>query len=131
MRRIYGAGGVEISIFLLRRADLFDESVDIRFELGVGRNAERVGCAFDHLINVSVVEWIWRVFVIFKRLAAKRLGSANEVVDTSGLLVLLECERNSNLAIDLDARRPESVVHVNCSEGHRFDWIVAGLPPAG
>src|SRR5258706_16410338 len=99
MRRIDGTGSVEISIFLLCRADFFDQCVEIRFEFGVGRNAERVGCALNHFINISVVEWIWWVFVIFKRLAAKRLGSANEVVDASGLFIFLERERNGDLAI--------------------------------
>ena len=131
MRGIDGAGGVEISVLLLRRADLFDESVDVSFELGIGINTERVGRALDHFINVGVVEWIRRIFVILKWLAAQRLGSANEVVDAPGLFVFLECERNGDFAIDLDARRPESVVDVDGGEGNRLNRIVTGLRPTG
>jgi hypothetical protein len=130
MRRIYGSRGVEISILLLCGADFFNEAVDVGLELWIGRNAERVRCPLNYFVNVGVVERIWRIFVVFKWLAAQRLGRANEVVDAPSFLVFLECERNSNLTIDLNARRPKSVVDMNRSRGNRLDWIVTSLRPA-
>src|SRR5260370_42297938 len=60
MRGIDGPGGVEISVFFLRGSDFFDERVEIRVELRVGMNAERVGSAFDHFEEVGIVEGGWR-----------------------------------------------------------------------
>src|SRR5260370_39375364 len=68
MRGIDGPGGVEISVFFLRGSDFFDERVEIRVELRVGMNAERVGSAFDHFEEVGIVEGVWRGTVGFARI---------------------------------------------------------------
>ena len=88
-------------------------------------DAQRVRRAFDHLVDVGVVERIRRVLVIFERLAAQRLGGADEVIDAAGLFILLEREGNGDRAIGLDARRPEAVVDVNGGERNGLDGIIA------
>src|SRR5207244_10596769 len=113
MFRVNGARGVEVPVFLLTGRDLFDEAVDVGFELRVGLNGQGIGCAFDYLVDVGIVERITRRLFVGESLAAKRRARAQEVVQTSGLLVLLEGKRDSNLAIGLDTRRPEGIVKVN------------------
>src|ERR1017187_1808736 len=127
MQGIDGAGGVEVAVRLLRRGDLLDQSIDVGVELGIWMNAEGVGGALDHFVDVSVVEGIRRIFVVVERLARKRLGGADEIIDASGLLIFLKGERDGDGAVGLDAGRPESVVDMDGGEGYRSHRIIAGL----
>ena len=106
MRRIDGACSIEIAVLFLRRADLRDQVVDIRFKLRIGR-------------ILVVLEW----------LAPKRFRGADKIVDASSLFILFEGERNGHRAINLDARRPEFVVHMDRREGDWFYRVVAVLGP--
>ena len=64
--------------------------------------------------------------MVFERLAAQRLGGADEVVHAAGLFVLLEANGMVTVAVGLDARRPEAVVDVDGGEGDGLDRIIAG-----
>src|SRR5262249_35073534 len=131
LERIDAAGGVEIAVLLLRRADLRNQSIEVGVKLGIGMHAQCVGRAFDDLVDIGIVERIWRVLLVFERLTAKSLGGADKIVDAPGLFVFAECERNGDRAVDLDPRRPESVVDVDGGEGYRLDRIVALLGAQG
>ncbi len=70
MQRIDGARRIKVAIRLLRLADDLDQVVAVIFELGVGMDAQRVSCAFEHFIYVGVVERIRRILMIFEWLSA-------------------------------------------------------------
>ena len=71
-------------------------------------HAQRVCRAFEHFIDIGVVERIWRILVVLERLPAQRLGRADEVVHAAGLFILLERERDRDRPIGFDPRGPES-----------------------
>ena len=114
---------VDVAVGLLRGGDLRDHPVNVGVELRIGLDVEDVGCAFDHLVEVGVVERIRRRLLVVL-LAAQRHRGALEVVDASRLLALLERGRDRDLAVGLDARRPEDVVQLDGREGHRLDGVV-------
>src|SRR5262245_47298060 len=71
MLRINRASGVKITVRLLGRADLRDQAVEIRFELRVWVNAERVRSAFEHFVDVGVVERVAGRLLVLKPLATE------------------------------------------------------------
>jgi hypothetical protein len=120
-----GPGRVEVAVLLLGGGDLLDETVQVRFQLGIGLDAQRVGGALDHLVDVGVVEGIPGGRLVLERLALEDLGRSLEVVDPLRLLALLEGERDRHRPVDLDARQPERVVEVHRSKRHRLHGVVA------
>ena len=119
-----GPGGVEITVFLLCRADLFDQAVHVGFELGVRMNAQAVGSSFDHLVEVGVVKGIARRLLVPERFTPERGARAQEIVNASCFLALLEGERDRHCPIDFDARRPEVVAKMDGGEGHGLDGVI-------
>src|SRR5215510_10344437 len=113
MLGINRASGVKVTVRLLGRADLCDQAVEIRFELRVGVNAERVRSAFEHFVDVGVVEGVAGRLLVLKLLAAERGCGALEVINALRLLAFLEGEGDRHCTVNLDARRPEDVVEVN------------------
>ena len=126
---INGAGRVEVTVRLLGRGDLRDEAVQVGFQPGVRTNAERVGGALDHLVEVRVVEGVARRRLVREGLAAEGGRGALEVVDALALLALLEGEGNAHRPVGLDARQPERVREVHRRERHRSHRVVAGCGP--
>ena len=122
--RIDRARRVDVAVGLLRGGDLRDQSVDVGIELRIGRDAERIRRAFDHLVEIGFVERIAGRTRVDVRVAAQHRGGALEQVDAAGQLALLERRRNARGAVDLDARRPELVVEMHGGERHRLDRIV-------
>src|SRR5262249_46035082 len=116
---------------LLRGRDLRDEAIEIRLELGVGLDAQRVGGAFDDLVDVGIVEGIARGRLVLDLLATEDGGRPLEVVDALRLLALLEGEWDRDRPVDLDPRQPEGVGEVHRGEGHRLHGIVAGRLSGG
>ena len=51
-----GARRVEISVRLLRRGDLGDQRVQVGIQRGIRRRGQTVSRAFDHLIDIRIVE---------------------------------------------------------------------------
>ena len=96
------AGGVEVTVGLLRAGDVGDEVVEVLLELGVRMRGERVGRALDDLVHVGVVE----------RDAAEAMPFAPagrlEIVDAARLLALAEVGLHRHDAVRLEARQPEA-----------------------
>src|SRR4030095_11876542 len=107
MLGINRASGVKVTVRLLCRADLWDQVVEIKFEFRIGVNAERVRSAFEHFVNVGVVEGVAGRLLVLKLLATERGGGALEVINALRLLAFLEGEGDRHRPVDLEARRPE------------------------
>ena len=122
--RIDRARRVDVAVGLLRGRDLRDQSVDVGIELRIGRDAQRIRRALDHLVEIGFVERIAGRPLVDVAIAAQHRGGALEQLDAAGQLALLERRRNARGAIDLDARRPELVVQMHGGERHRLDRIV-------
>ena len=101
------AGGVEISVLLLRAGDLGDEVVEVAVELGIGMLRERVGRAFDDLEDVGVVPG----HALEAALLAPR--GPFEVRYAPRLLALAEVGLDSHEPVRLDAREPEPARHLH------------------
>src|SRR5205823_582349 len=125
MFRINRARSVEVAIGFLRRSDLRNQSINTGFELAIGLDVQRISRTLDNFVDVGVVEWIARRRFVRNLFTTQRRGGTLKVINALCLFVLFEGKRNSNLAIDLQTRRPESVVEMDRSERDRLDGIVA------
>jgi len=105
-------------------AAIFDQRVDIGFELRIGMDAQRVRRPLYDLVHVGVVERVSGRLPVFQRLAAEHGRRAFEQVHAAGPLALLKREWDRDRAIDLDLRRPEPVGQVHRGERHWLDRIV-------
>src|SRR5687768_10891892 len=123
-RGIDGSGRVEIAVLLLGGRNLLDQRVDIRVELRIGVDAQRVRRSLDHLVEIGIVERIAGGLGVPERLTAQSLRGADEVVDPAAQLALLERKRDRLDAVRLDPRRPEPVVQMDRREGNRLDGII-------
>ena len=127
--RIDGPRGVEVAVLLLGGGDLRDQGVEVRLQLRIRLDAQRVGGALDHLVDVGVVEGIAGRLLVRERLPPQDGPRPLEVVDPLRFLAHLEGEGDGDRPIHLDAREPEGVVKVHRGEGHRLHRVVArGLP---
>src|ERR1041385_7554083 len=61
------ARGVQIAVGFLRGGDLRDQIVDVRLQLRIRQDAQSVRRTFDDLVQIGVVEWIPRRFLVRKR----------------------------------------------------------------
>src|SRR5438067_9045136 len=62
--RVNGASRIEVAVFLLRGGDLLNQAIDISFELRVRMDAQRVSGAFNHFVEVGVVERVGRELLV-------------------------------------------------------------------
>ncbi len=122
--RIDRAGGVEVAVGLLGGRDLRDQPINVGIEFRIRRDAQRIGRAFDHLVEVAFVERIAGRALVDVGLAAQHRGGAVKQRHAPGELALLEGRRDARGPVDLDARRPEHVAQVNGGERNRLDGIV-------
>ena len=97
----------EVAVRLLGLGDDTDHRVEIMVESGIIVYSQRIGCSFDDLIRVGIVER-----EISLMLALNESGSQREVVEPSIHLALVESRRDGYSTIDFYAWRPESVVQV-------------------
>ena len=114
-----GVEGVEIAIGLLGSGDFVDDTIDCFFQLRIALLRERVSRAFDHFVNVRVIE---ESAFEFPRHQTASLG---KVVDPP--FAILQIVRHNLLATHLDARRPELAVDLDIGErdGHESDCFAA------
>ena len=94
--------GVQISVRLLGGRDLGNHRVKRLVQVGIGLRRQRVRRAFDHLVQVGIIE------VDALELAGRQLSRLGEVVDASGLLAPLDVVRQGYDAIDFQAGRPKT-----------------------
>ncbi len=78
----HGIEGEQIAVFPLGRADDADQAIQVRAQLRVGVDLQRVGGAFHDLVDVRVVE---RGAFVFALLETGRLF---EIADPVGFLAL-------------------------------------------
>ncbi len=112
-----GARRVEIAVRLLRRRDLGDQVVEIGVEVGVGAEGERIGRAFDDLVDIGVV--VEDAFMV----ARQPTGGLVEVGDAPGFFTLPKVVGDGDGAVGFQSRRPEGVVDLDGGEGHRAEAI--------
>ena len=103
---------VEVTVLLLRSGDELDDRVDAFFHRLVARHGERVGRAFDDLVDVGIVE---EVALVLPLLLSRR---DREVADAAGDLALVEVRVERGGPVRLEARRPEPVVDLHRRERH-------------
>ena len=127
MNGILCACGIEIAIRLLRGSDDVDDGVDIVSQLLVGERLQEVGCSFDGLIRVGIIEakaadgeglrWVFHV-----------LGGMDEVHIAPCLLALAEGEGYRRSPAGFQPLSPESAgSNLDRGERHGVDGITGFL----
>lgn len=110
---VHRAGGVEVSVGLLRRGHDHEHAVDVALELLVGICLEEVARTLDSLVDVGVVERISRDLVV-----GTGVRRHLEVAVTARLLALREGKGYGHLAAGLETLPPERVGHLDRGEGY-------------
>ena len=107
---------IHVTVRLLRAGDEVDDLVQPRFELLVGMRDERVGHAFEHLVDVGIVKDVPGE----RRLV--HAGGLREVANPARLLAHLDVVRNRDLAVGLLPGRPEVALDLDAAEtdGRQF-----------
>ena len=141
MQGIHGARSVEIAIGFLGCLHDGDDTVHIDLsrdhvgaamtidgELEVGESLQKVGTAFDGLIDIGIVEGkasdMHRVGID----TLQMLGGNLEVAVTSRLLAFGESERHGHLAAGVETLAPEGVGRdLHTGERNRVDGIATTL----
>ena len=111
---IHRAGGVEVTVRLLRGGHKLQHAVDIRLQLLVGVSLQQITCPFDGLIHVRVVKRQASHFVFLAG-----MGRFDEVLITPGLLAFAESQRDCHFSARLEPLPPKPVGHLHRSERHR------------
>ena len=108
---VHRAGGVEVSVGLLRRGHDHQHAVDVALELLVGICLEEVARTLDSLVDVGVVERISRDLVV-----GTGVRRHLEVAVAARLLALREGKGYGHLAAGLETLPPERVGHLDRGE---------------
>ncbi len=119
VRRVDRPGCVEIAIVFLGGGDLGDDIIHLFFQPGIGIDHQRIGCAFDDLVDIGVVERIFRA----ERALGKAAGDL-EILDPAGRFRLLEGEGDGDRTIGLDAWRPKIVAEFDGRQRNWADGII-------
>ena len=99
-----GVIGVEVAVGLLGGGDQVDDGVGPLLQLGVALVGQRVGDAFEDLVDVGVV-----VELRPSCLPVLQPGGDGEVLDAAGDLALAQVGLDGGGAVGAQARAPEGV----------------------
>ena len=113
---------VEVTVGLLGGGDLVDYRVNVGFQLWIGVSSQTVGCPFDCLEHVRVVE------VDTAETALLQAPGDGEVVNPTRFLAHPEHVPDSDTPVGFDARSPETAFQPDLRERYRTDRVVMLCP---
>lgn len=116
---MYGAEGVEVTIFFLGGANDGDEGIEIVIKGRVLLHLQTVGRAFDDLVEVSVIKGVFRHFI-----TGNGVCRTFEIVNPAGLLALFQYVGDGDVGIDLYFGCPEAIGYLYLGEGNGLDRVV-------
>ena len=122
--RIPGAGGVDVTVGLLRRGHDDQHAVDVGFQLRVRIGLQEVGGAFDGFVHVRVVERKPAEDESEVLVGVHLEGRFLEVAVASRLFAFREGERDGHFPRGLQALAPERIGDLDGGKGNGAVGVV-------